>query len=477
MELDYDVVIVGAGISGINAAHRIQTSNPKCRYTILEARNEVGGTWSLFKYPGIRSDSDLFTFGFAWRPYTGTTRFAGGEQIAQYIQTASEEHGIDKHIQFKYKVKEISWSSEKSAWSITADCNGQAKKVSAGFIILGTGYYDYNQSLEADIPGLDSFKGRTVHPQFWPSDLDYADKKVAIIGSGATAVTLLPNMAKEASRVTMVQRSPSYVMPLPNAVAKFPAWLPRWAKFSISYLRYLILPFIFYKFCIIFPNQAKKYIRKVTSDQLPQTISHDPHFNPSYNPWQQRLCMSPDGDFFEALRSGKGDVVTGKIQSVEAHGIRMESGEQIDADIIVTATGLKLSVIGGAKIILDGKEVKVSDKFLWRGIMLQDIPNMAYVVGYTNASWTLGADCTALVVCRLMKEMERRGVRSVRSDVKGYDNMPVTSLLNLNSSYITKNGHVLPKTADVGPWKARVNYFRDYYFAKFGSLSTGLVYE
>lgn len=472
---EYDVIVIGAGISGINAAYRVQKQMPGCKYAILEARDVLGGTWSLFKYPGIRSDSDLFTFGFAWRPWTGMTRFASGQEISTYLQEAAQEQGIDKKIKYNHKVTKLAFSTAKALWTISVDNNGKEKTITTKFLIMGTGYYNYNEPLKADIAGIENFQGRVVHPQFWPEDLDYAGKKVVIIGSGATAVTLLPNMAKTAAHVTMLQRSPSYVMVLPNQAKRLPQWVPSPIRFAFNYFRYLIMPFLFYRFCITFPTLAKKMIRKVTSKELPETIPHDPHFNPSYNPWQQRLCMSPDGDFFESLRDGKANVVTGTIEDVQSKAIILKSGEKVEADIIVSATGLKLQFGGGAEVLVDGKPIKTNDKFIWRGIMMQDVPNCAFVIGYTNASWTLGADCTALVVCRLLKNLERQKAGYVVASTKGYD-LQEKNILNLSSTYITVNRQELPKAGDVGPWKARVNYFRDYWTANFGDLSKGLVY-
>lgn len=473
----YDVIIIGAGISGINAAQRLHTSFPGCNYTILEARDVMGGTWSLFKYPGIRSDSDLFTFGFPWRQWLGKTRFATGPQITQYIQESAEEYGIDKKIQYKHTVKKLCFSTEKATWTVRSMHNNQERVMTASWVIFGTGYYDYHKPLETEVAGIKNFKGQIIHPQFWPKDLDYKDKKVVIIGSGATAVTILPNMTEQAARVTMVQRSPTYILTLPNAKKSLPGWVPGIFKYVFDYVRYLILPFFFYKWCIAYPNAAKGYIRQVTTKELPPTLDHDPHFNPKYNPWQQRLCMSPDGDFYEALRSGKGDVKTGTIKSMDATSLTMDSGEKVEADIIVTATGLKLLFAGDAIVEVDGKRVEPSSRFIWRGTMLQDVPNCAFVLGYTNASWTLGADCTALLVCRLIKEIQKRQVSYVIPSAEGYGDMAESNVLNLTSTYITSAPNVLPRASEVGPWRARSNYFRDFYFAKFGNITEGLHYR
>ena len=472
---EYDVVIVGAGISGINAAYRLQERMPGCRYVILEAQDVLGGTWALFKYPGIRSDSDLYTFGFAWKSWTGPTRFANGDQIVSYMTEAAREYGIDKKILYKHKVKQVDWSSKAAQWTVSADQQGKQKTLRARFLIFGTGYYNYDSPLDVSIPGLDRFKGQVIHPQFWPEDLDYKNKRVCIIGSGATAVTLLPNMAKEAAHVTMLQRSPGYVMTLPNQRSMLPRFTPRFVQSAFDYLRYLVMPFLFYKFCTTFPRAARKVIRSVTTKQLPSNIPHDPHFQPAYNPWEQRLCMSPDGDFFESLRAGKADVATGKIKTINADTIMLEDGSKIPADLIVTATGLKLQLAGGTKIVVDGQEARIPEKFLWRGMMLEGIPNLAYCIGYTNASWTLGADCTAIVVCRLMQELAQRNKRIVVPEIDHKKDVKVVSVFNLNSTYVQKGENVLPKAADSGPFQPRRNYFRDYAHAKLGDISSGIV--
>ncbi|CCG81075.1 putative Flavin-binding monooxygenase [Taphrina deformans PYCC 5710] len=478
MQSDFDLIIIGAGISGINAAQRIQTSAPGCDYTILEARDTLGGTWALFKYPGIRSDSDLFTFGFAWKPWSGSTRFANGQQITDYMTEAAQEYGIDKKIQYNQTVTALDWSSEKAIWSIKVDTAEGHRSLTAKFVILGTGYYNYHEPLKADVAGIQNFKGKVVYPQFWPEDLDYKNKKVVIVGSGATAITLLPNMADKAAKVTMLQRSPSYVMTLPNKVPKYPSWVPKLLVFSISYIRYLILPYIFVTFCRTFPNAARKMIRKRTMEELPSTLPHDPHFNPTYNPWEQRLCMSPDGDFFKSIRDGKANVVTGKIANMTRNSVQLDSGDSLEADIVVLATGLKLQMAGGAKITVDGTPINIGKKYIWRGVMLQDVPNCAFVIGYTSASWTLGADCTALVVCRLLKQLEQRNSRFVVARAKDGEALKEVSVLNLTSTYVKKAQSELPRASETGPWQARSNYFRDYLFAKFGALSAdGLEYK
>lgn len=476
VEEQLDVVIVGAGISGINAAYRVQTELPGYSYTILEARGAIGGTWDLFRYPGIRSDSDLYTFGFPWRPWIDDNTIADGASIREYIAESAAVHGIDRKIQLHHKLESMDWSSDDQRWTLSMSADGEPKRVQARFIIMSTGYYDYDEPLKAIIPGIEDFKGVVVHPQFWPQDLDYTGKKVVVIGSGATAVTLLPVLGEKATSVTMLQRSPGYIVGVPQ---KDPTslfvkrYFPTWLAQKIVRLKLLILPFLFFCFCRSFPNAGRKAIRKRTQKELPPSVPHDPHFNPSYNPWEQRLCVAPDGDFYKALRERKTNIVTDTISTVNEHSIRTTSGKIIDADIIITATGLQMQLAGGARIRVDETEIDIPDKFLWKGVMLQDVPNACIVIGYTNASWTLGADTTAKLVCRLLKHMNSHGMTSAVPRVADED-METQPVLNLNSTYIVKAKGSMPKAGNVAPWLPRANYFRDFWEAKWGSITTGL---
>lgn len=478
LSTDLDVIVVGAGISGINAGYRIQEKFPNYSYTILEARNDMGGTWDLFKYPGIRSDSDLHTFGFSWRPWSATRSIADGHAIKDYMRECAQMYGIDKQIRYKHKLISADWSSQQQQWNLQVDANGQEQTFTARFVILGTGYYDYHKPLEAHIPGLERFQGQTIHPQFWPEDLQYKDKRFVVIGSGATAITLIPNLVKlGAEKVTMLQRSPTYIINLPqkDPLADFARrWLPSSLAQKLVRLKFLVLPFIFFKFCRNFPNAAKRALKKATRKELPADMPIEPNFAPTYNPWEQRLCVCPDGDFYKSLKDGRANVVTDHIETVTETGIITKNGTSLEADIIVTATGLKMQMAGGASITVDGKPIDISDKFIWNGVMLQDVPNLAFVIGYTNASWTLGADTTAQLVCRLLKHMQKNGQSSVVPRVPENSGMKPQQVLNLNSTYIVKAKGLLPKAGDKAPFLPRENYMTDYPRALYGSVTKGL---
>lgn len=479
LAVDFDVVIVGAGISGINSAYRLQTQLPGRSYTILEARDRVGGTWDLFRYPGIRSDSDLYTFGFSWLPWIQASPIASGPSILQYIKGAAAKFGIDRHIQFNHKLDSANWCSEKHVWQLVVNNGGEERHLNAKFIVLGTGYYDYDEPLAVDIPGLSNFEGQVVHPQFWPEDLSYDDKKVVVIGSGATAITLLPNLAKKASSVTMLQRSPSYVLSVPSPASKtwIQRYLPVWIAYNLRRLRFLIFPVLFFKWCRAFPTASRRFFRKQTMKELPSSLDHSTHFQPTYDPWDQRLCVCPNGDFFQCLRDGNASVSTGRIKTVAPKSIVLESGQELEADIIITATGLKLRVGGGTSFTIDDKPTNLADKFAWRSAMLQDIPNCAMIMGYVNASWTLGADATIQLFYRLIRHMESHGISSAVPKTNPSEKLTPLPLLDLKSTYVVKATSDFPKAAQLTPWKAHDNYLSDYIFAKFGNFKRGLEFS
>jgi cation diffusion facilitator CzcD-associated flavoprotein CzcO len=477
---EYDVIIIGAGISGINAAYRVQNQAPKgSTYTILESRSAIGGTWDFFKYPGLRSDSDLHTFGFPWRPWTAGPAIAEAPLILKYLNEAIRDTGIDKNIKFRHKVTKVEWSSTDLSWTVNVDANGEMQQLRGRFLVFGTGYYDYETPLQTVIPGLENFKGQVVHPQFWPEDLDYSNKEVAIIGSGATAVTIHPVVARTAKQTTIIQRSPSYILGVRNydsSIMQGLRWFSPTLAAKLNRIRFLVFGYLVYYFSRTFPSTTRNLIRGITSKQLPPSVPHDPHFNPSYNPWEQRLCVTPNGEFFRTMREGKGGIVTGHIDTVTSHSIKMENGQEVPADIIVTATGLKLKVAGGIDIAIDGTPYDISTKYMWKGMMLDDLPNAALVLGYTNASWTLGADATAQMTMRLLNEMDKRGARAVIPKLKEREKMTPQPVLDLNSTYIKKGKGVLPMSGDRGPWKPRTNYFSDLREAKWGSIHDGLEY-
>ena len=479
--LSFDVVIIGAGISGINAAYRIQNdAPPNLSYVILEGRESLGGTWDLFKYPGIRSDSDIFTFGFAWSPWTEDTTMGSGEQIVRYLNRSVRSAGIDQNIRYRHSVESANWSSEEKRWELNVTVAGKQSpaRITTRFVVLGTGYYDYETPLQTTIPGIENFKGKLIHPQFWPEDYNYTNKDVVIIGSGATAVTILPSVANKAKRVTMLQRSPSYIASRSNSTPLtrlFFMLLPAYTASLLSRFVFLIISHWTTFFARTFPNSAKHFIRRMTERQLPPSLKWDPNFNPRYEPWDQRFCACPDGDFFAALRSGKATVVTDTINKVTAASIELTSGAALHPDVIVTATGLKLKFGGGIRFSVDGKDVSLADKYAWKTAMLQDMPNLLYVTGYERASWTLGADVSAQLFTRLLWSMKRKGATVVVPRVApGDENMTPRALLALSSTYLKDAKQVLPKGGE-GQWSPRKFYFADMAAARWGDISTGLV--
>ncbi|GAB1313187.1 FAD-containing monooxygenase EthA [Madurella fahalii] len=476
----FDIVIIGAGISGINAAYRIQTEGPAdISYAILEGRDSLGGTWDLFRYPGIRSDSDIFTFGFHWSPWKHNVSLASADQIKTYMTQSAESQGIDQHILYRHSVVSANWSSAEQIWKLQVAVAGQDQPVMfrSRFLLLGTGYYDYEKPLEAVIPGIENFAGQVIHPQFWPKDYDYTGKDVVIIGSGATAVTLLPSMAEKAKHVTMLQRSPGYVFSLPSnsifSTLLF-AILPLSLAHYLNRIMWLFRSHLTTVLCRTWPGLAKLIIKRLTIKQLPPDIPWDPNFKPRYNPWEQRFCACVDGDFFAALRSGKADVVTDTIKTTTDETVELDSGKSLRPDVIVTATGLKLRFGGGIRFAVDGRPFKWSDKFAWRAAMLQDVPNLLFLTGYETASWTLGADVSARLFVRILREMRARG--ATVAVPRPSRPMPENPMMTLTSTYLKPARDVLPK-AGTGVWAAKTNYFADMARANWGSLSADLEFS
>ncbi|KXT11933.1 hypothetical protein AC579_8575 [Pseudocercospora musae] len=477
----FDVLVIGAGISGINFGYRLQERCPKLKYAILEGRAEMGGTWSLFKYPGIRSDSDLYTFGFPWNPWTDKNAIAQGDLILNYVKDSAAMYGIDKKIHYNTMVTEANYSSSQKTWTLQATVKGETQKTyKARYMLLCTGYYDYSTPLQADIPGIEKFKGQVIHPQFWPEDLDYTGKEVVIIGSGATAITVAPVMAQTAKHVTQLQRSPTYVLAVPSedGLEKLLRRCFFWSKTiqnSLIRLKWIVMPLIMTSYSAWYPEKMRKLMYKLTEKQLPSSVPRDPHFTPKYRPWEQRMCMCPDGDYYKSIRSGKSSIATGTIKDMTENMIILNDGQELYADIIITATGLKLAFAGKMNINVDGARYNVPDKYVWKGVMLEDLPNAAFVVGYVDASWTLGADATAQTITRQLNQMKKEGVVEVTPHRTENDKkyMKATNLLRLNSTYVTKGESALPKAGDRGQWIPRSNYIRDIFMAWYGDIKTG----
>lgn len=479
-DLYYDVVIVGAGISGINAAYRIQTQAPAgMSYCLLESRNSIGGTWDLFKYPGIRSDSDIFTFGFPWSPWDKSESLASGDQIKDYLVRSAESTGIDEHIRYRHQVQSADWKSDDKVWEVMVKVGNEEEPIAirTRFMLLGTGYYDYEQPLQAVIPGIENFQGKVIHPQFWPKEYDYTSKDVVIIGSGATAVTILPSILDKARHATMLQRSPGYVFSLPSNTflasllfAILPGAMARW----INRVIWLFRSFLTTAFCRTFPELAKKVVKHETVKQLPPDIAWDPNFKPRYNPWEQRFCACMNGDFFAALRSGRANVVTDKIKTVTKNSIQLESGKELHPDIIVTATGLKLKFGGGIQFSLDGKPFAFSDKFAWKSAMLEGVPNLLFMTGYETASWTLGADVSVQLFIRLLRTLEKHKASAAVPKLPNVK-MEQKNMMNLSSTYVKDQRNHFPK-GGTGQWAPKKNYFMDIFGAKWGDISTDMTF-
>lgn len=474
----FDVVIIGAGLSGIGAGYRLQTRCPRKRYVIFETRDQIGGTWDLFRFPGVRSDSDMFTLGYPFRPWKDVKAIADGPTILNYLRETALEFGIDRHIRFQHRVHSASWSSEGARWLLEIKtAKGETVRCSCDFLYGCSGYYRYDAGHEPSFPCADRFHGQVVHPQHWPQDLDYAGKRVVVIGSGATAVTLVPAMARTAAHVTMLQRSPSYILSLPahDALAGLLLrWLPASAVHRIVRWKNILVSLGIYQLSRRAPATARRLLREGAARSLPQGYEIDKHFNPRYQPWDQRLCLIPDSDFFKAISKGRASVVTDQIDTFTEQGIRLQSGQQLEADIIVTATGLQMLALGSVHLTVDGKPIDPGQTFIYKGTMLSNVPNFAFCIGYTNASWTLRADLASTFVCRLLNHMDRHGYRTCRPacDLASLHAKP---LLNLTSGYVLRAAANLPKQAAEKPWLIRQNYILDMLAMKLSRLEDGIV--
>jgi monooxygenase len=464
-----DMLIIGAGISGIDAAYHMQRSCPDKSFLILEARDAIGGTWDLFRYPGIRSDSDMHTLGFPFRPWAGEKAIVDGADIRSYVEETAREHGIDTRIRFGCKAVRASWSSAEARW--TVETEGGASFTCA-FLFLCAGYYDYDRAYRPQWEGEADYRGRIVHPQFWPEDLDHAGKSIAVIGSGATAVTLVPALAGTAAHVTMVQRSPSYIVSRPSRDAfahKLRRWLPLSLADKATRWKNVLLGMYFFSRARKQPAKVRAKLLALLAKDLPgYDLERD--FSPSYNPWDQRVCLVPDGDLFAAMKAGEVTIVTGTIARFTETGLALDSGERIDADVVVAATGLVVRLLGGIALTVDGAPVNVADRFNYKGMMLSDVPNLALSFGYTNASWTLKCDLTSRYVCRLLRHMDRRGWEICVPRLG--DPAPARApMLDFSSGYVTRAAASLPSQGPEAPWRVHQNYLKDLAALRFGPIT------
>lgn len=469
-----DVLVVGAGLSGVGAGHYLQAKCPWATYAIFEARDAIGGTWDLFRYPGIRSDSDMHTLGYAFRPWPGEQSIADGASIRRYIEETAAAEGIDRRIRFHHRVLRANWSTAEARWHVTAERTDthETFELTCGFLFSCSGYYRYDHGYLPDFAGMDRFKGRIVHPQAWPEDLDYAGKRVIVIGSGATAITLLPSLAKTAAHVTMLQRSPTYVLVRPSK-SRLTAFLRRILPAGLAgdAIRWFnaIVTQAFFQLSRRRPAFVKQMLRKGVAEQLPPGYDVDTHFTPRYDPWDQRVCLDSDGDLFRAIRQGTASVVTDHVDTFTETGIRLRSGRELEADIVITATGLEMLFFGGVALSLDGVPFNAPSKMTYKGMMLEGLPNAAVAVGYTNASWTLKCELTCDYVARLLNHMRDTGARQCMA-VNRDPSVVSAPLMPLSSGYIQRAAHAFPRQGPHFPWQVYQSYLRDYRAMKLRSV-------
>ncbi len=471
------MLIVGAGLSGIGAAHHLQEAFPARSYAIFEARDDLGGTWDLFRYPGIRSDSDMHTLGYRFRPWTNSKTIADGPSILEYVRQTAREDGIEEKIRFQHRVIRAEWSSGESHWTVEAERSdtGEAVTVTCGYLWVCSGYYRYDEGFTPEFEGAEAFGGQIVHPQHWPEDLDYAGKRVVVIGSGATAVTLVPAMARDAAHVTMLQRSPTYIASLPAEdplAGALRRVLPSKAVYAIVRWKNVLLQTAFYQLSRRRPRAVKRMVRRGVERALPAGYDIDKHFKPRYNPWDQRMCLVPNGDLFKAIRDGSASVVTDTIARFTEGGIELDSGEVLEADVVVTATGLNLLFLGGMELLVDGRAVDVPKTMTYKGMMLSGVPNCAFTVGYTNASWTLKADLTSEYVCRLLAHMDAHGWGKSVPEITD-PTVTEAPLLDFTSGYVLRSLDEFPKQGSKEPWKLRQNYVFDLRAIRHGPIDDG----
>ena len=471
-----DVLIVGAGLSGIGAARHLQSHCPDKRYAILEGRETIGGTWDLFRYPGIRSDSDMYTLGYNFKPWTEPQVIADGHRIRNYIHETARDNGIEPHIRYGHKVLSADWDSGTATWTLSVQVQGETRQLRCNWLMMCSGYYNYEEGFTPEFKGRDEFKGQILHPQFWPEKLDYAGKRVVVIGSGATAITLIPSMTDKAQHVTMLQRTPSYVISVPQfdpMVRLLLKFLPEMTVYRLSRARNNFITQSIFKLSRKYPNFMRKLLLKQVKVQVGKDFDMK-HFTPPYNPWDQRLCAVPNGDLFKVLKRGKASVVTEHIDRFVDNGILLKSGEVLEADIIVTATGLNMRLFGGMTLTVDGKAIQMNQHISYKGLMFSDIPNLSNTFGYTNASWTLKADLIAEYVCRLLKHMDRTGTRIAVAERNDPDVKP-QPLLDMSSNYVARAEAHLPKSADRAPWKLYQDYKLDMDQLRNGKLEDGVM--
>ncbi|MCA8167126.1 flavin-containing monooxygenase [Burkholderia gladioli] len=474
---ELDVLIVGAGLSGVGAAWHLRERCPWASFAILESRASLGGTWDLFRYPGVRSDSDMFTLGYSFRPWHSDNAISEGAAILDYIRDTARESGIDREIRYRHRVTGANWDSASARWSVDVlrgeGDEQQALRFTCRFLYMCSGYYDYENGHAPSWPGMDQYHGRIVHPQHWPQDLDYRGKRVVVIGSGATAVTLVPSMAREAAHVTMLQRSPTYIVSLPardKVAMRLRRWLPAGLAHRLVRTKNVLLTMYLYRLSRRRPEATKRFILNAASRQLGPDFDIARHLTPRYQPWDQRLCLVPNGDLFKSIRAGQASIVTDEIERFTPGGLQLKSGQTLEADVVVTATGLKVRMLGGAAVKVDGRPVEFGEAVSYKGMMASGVPNLATSFGYTNASWTLKAELIALYVCRLLNHMRAHGYDSCTPtlDDPAMSRMPA---VDLSSGYIQRAAALLPKQGLRNPWKSHQNYARDLALLRFGSLT------
>jgi cation diffusion facilitator CzcD-associated flavoprotein CzcO len=471
-----DVVIVGAGLSGIGAGCQLRRRCPEKTFVILEAREAIGGTWDLFRYPGIRSDSDMFTLGYSFKPWTGRKAIADGASILEYIREAAREYGIEERIRFRHRVRRAFWSSDEAQWTVEVEVgpHGEMVRFVCSFLWMCAGYYDYEEGYTPELPGRERYRGRLVHPQFWNDTIEYEGKRVVVIGSGATAMTLVPQLAKKAAHVTMLQRSPTYVLSVPDEdrVANvLRGRLPDALTYAMVRWKNIALGMLLFELCRRRPTTMKTWlVGRVRKAVGPDEAAA--HFTPRYNPWDQRLCLLLEDDLFESIRAGKTSVVTDHIETFTERGILLRSGRELEADLIVTATGLKLLFLGGVELTIDGRRFEPAHTMTYKGVMFRDVPNLACTFGYTNASWTLKADLTAEYVCRLLRYMDAVGARICTARLTDSD-VEERPFVDLSSGYIQRAVHAFPRQGSKRPWRVYQNYLLDLFLLRYGEIDDG----